>query len=218
MEKNKIMPVLEEFKTLYQKQKYQEAIKLLQKSKDKFEPGVYEYNLGLVFMRNDQLVQARIQFEKAKYNGFYSTELKEAMSEVTSRLEVKTLEQPSTFKDEFNSVVLQVPFDVYIFISLIFIFLVLWLYKKIDKYQTTILALFAILPTVFYYQYVARHEKIILLNDEFLYRGPSKMFEQIQLAPKGMKLFTGKDHNGWRFVESPESHKGWFKTDQVEKI
>jgi hypothetical protein len=91
-------------------------------------------------------------------------------------------------------------------------------YKKLDKYIRLIILFLGLLPTVFYFQHVNQHEKIIVLEDEYVYRGPSKMFEQIQIIPKGMKLFTGKNYNGWRYIVTPTSHQGWFTTNKVKSL
>lgn len=218
MENNKKLSKLKEFKALFEKQDYDGAIKFLDENKQNFDEGVYQYNLGLTYLKKGQLVEARVLFEKSKLNGFFSNEVDLALKEATSGLEVKTLEESSSFSDDFNNIVLQIPFDVYFLISLIFVAIVIGFYKKLDKYIRIIIFVFAMLPTVFYYQHVNQHEKIVVLEDQYVYRGPSKMFEQIQMIPKGMKLFTGKDHNGWRYIVTPQSHRGWFKSEKVESL
>ena len=218
MENTKNSEILAEFKTLYLKQEYDQAISLLKTNEEKFDKGLLEYNLGLLNLKKGNFVEARVLLEKAKLHGFYSNELNNALSEVKKNLDVSTLEASSTLSDDFNQVSLQVPFDAYLFVCLFFIVLVLGFYKKIDKYIRIILFVFAMLPIVFYFQHVKQHEKIIVLEDQYVYRGPSKMFEQTQLIPKGMKLLTGKNHNGWRYIVTPESHKGWFYSNDVENL
>lgn len=218
MEKSKDLSILDEFKVLFEKKDYQKAADFLHKHKDKFETGVFDYNLGLVYLKNNQFVKARVSLEKAKINGFYSNEVQAALSEVTESLDVKMLEEPTSFSDSFNSIVLQVPFDAYVFVTLFFVTISIATYKKFDKYIRLIIFVLGLLPTVFYFQHVNQHEKIIVLEDEYVYRGPSKMFEQIQIIPKGMKLFTGKNYNGWRYIVTPTSHQGWFTTNKVKSL
>ena len=87
-----------------------------------------------------------------------------------------------------------------------------------DKFIRIALLVIAFLPMSFYYLHVKDYNSIIVLEDQVVYRGPSAMFEQTQLIPKGMKILTGKTHNGWRYILSPNSHRGWFNTEKVEKL
>ena len=64
--------ILSDFKALYESKKYDEAIDLVTENRPLFEPGVYEFNLGTLFLAKKDFVKARINFEKSKDLGFRS--------------------------------------------------------------------------------------------------------------------------------------------------
>lgn len=218
MENSKNTQILNELKQSFEKKDYDAAIALINSNKTKFDPGVYEYNLGIAYYKKGDLVTARVWLEKAKGKGFYSNKLLSAIKEVSQELEVNRLEEAQGFNDSFSQFIASVPIDAYITLSLFFLVLLGIFFKKIDKYIRIILLVLAFLPVTFYGFYAKDFHSIIVLDDEIVYRGPSTMFEQIQLIPKGMKILTGQTYNGWRYIVSPSSHQGWFHTDKVEKL
>lgn len=218
MENNKNSQILTDMKLFFDKKDYKSVIQLLKSNSNKFDPGVYEYNLGIAYFKNNDLVNSRVWLEKAKQNGFLSSELNNALEEVSVKLEVNRLEESQSLNDSFNQFAVNTPVDAYFTISLLFLVLVAFFYKKIDKYIRVILLVIAFTPIAFYQLHVKNYRPIIVLEDQIVYRGPSAMFEQIQLIPKGMKLLTGKTHNGWRYIITPSSHQGWFNTDKVEDL
>lgn len=218
MENNKNTQILNNLKTYFEKAEYDSAINLIKTNKSAFEPGVYEFNLGIAYYKNNDLVVSRIWLEKAKQQGFLSSELNIALEEVTSKLEVYRLEESQSFSDSLNQFSVGVPVDAYYTISLVFLVIFVALYRKVDKYLKLLIIILAITPISYYQFHVKKYNSIIVLEDQVVYRGPSAMFEQIQLIPKGMKLLTGKTHNGWRYILTPSSHQGWFNTNKVEDL
>lgn len=210
--------ILSNFRESFESQKYDDAMSILKTNQLSFDPGVYEYNMALVYLKKEDFVNARINFEKAQINGFMSNELSIGLSKVREVLEVDRLEEPKGAQDTFNNIVIQIPFDIYIFASLSVGLLFLLLFKRIDKVLRIILLIISFMPLTFYYIYVNKFNTVVTYEDSIVYRGPSKMFEQIQIIPKGMKLITGEDHGGWKFIIVPESHKGWFFAENVEKL
>lgn len=218
MKNNQNTQILNDLKLFFKKGDYQSAIKLLKTNSSHFDPGIYEYNLGIAYFKNNKLVESRVLLEKAKQHGFLSNELKSSLKEVTRDLEVDRLEESQSFNDSFNKIAVEVPIDAYYSISLAFLVVLMIFYKKIDKYIRVLLLVIAFTPMAFYYLHVKNYNSTIVLENQIVYRGPSMMFEQIQLIPKGMKLITGKTHNGWRYILSPSSHQGWFNSDKVEDL
>lgn len=218
MENNKNSQILKQLKQFFDNEEYNSAVELIKANKDKFEPGVYEYNLGVAYYKNDSLVSSRVWFEKARQEGFISNELNGALEEVTTKLEVVRLEESQSFNDSFNSFAVNIPVDAYYTVTLLFLVLLAVFYKKIDKYIKVIILVISFLPMSFYHFHVKDFNSIIVLEDQVVYRGPSAMFEQTQIIPKGMKLLTSKTHGDWRYVLTPSSHRGWFKTKKVESL
>lgn len=218
MENNENTQILDQLKEKFNSEDFEAAIELIKSNKDSFEPGIYEYNLAIAYMKNNQFVEARVSLEEAKSNGFYSNELESALSEVKKSLEVYRLEESQNFNDTFTNVVTTVPIDLYITISLVFFVVFGVFFKKMDRYIKVVILILAFMPISFYGLFVKDYRSVVILEDQIVYSGPSQMFEQIQLIPKGMKLITGKTHNGWRYILSPSSHRGWVITDKVKKL
>lgn len=218
MENSKNTQILTQLKQNFENKNFDEVISLIEQNKESFDPGIYEYNIGIAYFKKGNLVDARVWFEKAKLKGFYSNELMTALKDVTSKLEVKRLEESQSIHDSFSNISTLLPVDVYVTLSLIFFVILGVFYKKMDKYIRLVVLVLAFMPLAFYFMYAKNYHSIIVLEDQIVFRGPSEMFEQTQLIPKGMKLITGKTHNGWRYILSPESHKGWFKSTKVEKL
>jgi len=110
------------------------------------------------------------------------------------------------------------PFDAYLTIALTTAVFYAILYRKLDKMVRVLMIVLVTIPLIFYSQYVNKYNAAIVLEDQVIYRGPSKMFEQIQLVPQGMKIYTGKEFEGWRYIIAPESHRGWFYSEKVEVL
>jgi hypothetical protein len=219
MNNNSNTNILKQFKSLYETQKYEDALTLLHQNKPMFDPGVYEFNIGLIYMKQDFYALARINFEKAKEFGFMTNELDSALTEVKDALDVTVLEQSSSASDSVNEVLFDLPKELFLSISILFLILFTLLYKRIGSMPLRILSLvITIFPIVFYLTVISDKSEVILLEDHAVRRGPSKMFEEVQLVPKGMKVFINDQVDGWNFIVHPKSHQGWIKTKSLEKI
>jgi uncharacterized protein YgiM (DUF1202 family) len=170
-------------------------------------------------MKQDFYALARINFEKAKEFGFMTNELDSALTEVKDALDVTVLEQSSSASDSINEVLFDLPKELFFSISILFLILFTLLYKKIGSLPLRVLSLvITIFPIVFYLTVISDKSEVILLEDHAVRRGPSKMFEEVQLVPKGMKVFINDQVDGWNFIVHPKSHQGWIKTKSLEKI
>jgi len=211
--------ILSQFKSLYGKENFEDALDLLKGSIGKFDDGVYHYNMGIVNLKLDKLPIARYHFEKSRKEGFYSPELERALALTKFELRVTNLEESSTPVDYINDVTLNIPMQAYITISAIFIlFFVLFYSKIVSKILKSFLVVLSLFPIVFYFVYPAKYNSQIAVDNLIIYSGPSKIFEQIQEVPEGMKVFTGEDFNGWKYIIHPDSHRGWVTTSKLEML
>ena len=47
-------------------------------------------------------------------------------------------------------------------------------------------------------------------NEVTIYRGPSKIFEELQVLPPGVRFIVTKESNRWRYIEYPKNFRGWI--------
>jgi len=219
MSNNSNTNILTEFRVFFNAGEYDKAKEVLISQKHLFDPGVYEYNLGIVNYKTGNLVSARVNFEKAQIKGFYSKEVKEALKEVKSELGVISLEEVSSPLNSFKSFSYQVPVEIYLSITLLFAILFTIFRKSVtSKILRVFIFIIILLPTIFFYKEVQMKKVEVAKEEHFVFAGPSKMFEQVQLIPAGMKIITGKEVPGWKYIEIPESHSGWIEDTQLERL
>lgn len=219
MNNNSNINILNEFKTVFEAGKYEDALTLLHQNKLKFEPGVYEYNIGLIYYKQEHYTLARINFEKSKDLGFMSTDLEIALNQVKTHLDVMVLEESSSTSDQVNEVLYDTPREFFFSITVLLLIIFIFIYKKLELIPVRIISLIvAIFPTIFFLLVLNGKTEVIFLEDQVVRRGPSTMFEEVQLAPKGMKVYIDKNIDGWNLIVHPKSHQGWIKTNAMETI
>jgi hypothetical protein len=219
MNNNSNTNILSEFKSFYENKNYEDALTLLHENRPKFDPGVYEYNIGLIYMKQDHYVLARINFEKAKEFGFMTNELNSALNEAKSALQVTVLEDSSSTSDSFNEVLFDLPKEIFFSVSILLLIVFTMLYKRLGSLPIKLVGfIVTVFPIVFYFIVISNKSEVVLLEDHAVRRGPSTMFEEVQLVPKGMKVFINDEVEGWNFIVHPKSHQGWIKTKSLERI
>jgi hypothetical protein len=219
MNNNSNTNILSEFKSLYENKNYEDALSLLHENKPMFDPGIYEFNIGLIYMKQEYYVLARINFEKAKELGFMTNELNSALSIVKDNLEVTVLEENSSVSDNVNDILFDLPKELFFSTSILLLILFTVFYKKMSSRTLRVISLIIItFPIIFFFTVIDGKSEVILLDDHIVRRGPSKMFEEVQVAPKGMKVFINDQVDGWNFIVHPKSHQGWIKTKSLEKL
>jgi hypothetical protein len=218
MEKSEMEQVLKEFKKYYDTSQYDSAYELLMQNQNSFDPGVWHYNIAIVSLKNNKPVKARIHLEKAKKSGLYSNELNEALRDTTEKLQVRSIESASDWADNFNLAISQTPYDVFLTVALIFFIILIIMVKKLKGVAKWLMIIPVIVPLFFYYFYVRHFNTLITYQNEIVYNGPSQMFDQVQLLPRGTKFITSKRYEQWYFIIYPSSHQGWVMPKKVEQL
>lgn len=219
MSDNSNTKILDEFKSVYESKNYEQALNILHENKAQFEPGVYEYNIGLVYLKQGYYALARINFEKAKSLGFMSNELDAALSITKENLAVRQIEDSSSFSDKLNEVLFDTPSELFFSATVLLLIGFILTYRKLAVAPVRVLVLIiALFPSVFYTVVIDGKSKVITLEEHVVRRGPSKIFEEIQIVPKGMRVFINPKVDGWNYIVHPKSHEGWVKLKGVERI
>ena len=208
--------MMKDLKNYIDNKDYDSALELLKSSKD-LETPILNYNLGFLFFQKEDYVQARTYLEKAQYGGLRTKELKQALFKVKAELGIQNLENSYTTKDEVMMKTLGHHEDV--FLALIgFILLGTLALGILGKRFLCAICSFVFVGAMGFYFYIQAFSIQINKEEIFVYQGPSKIFEQIQVISPGVKLITKKGKGDWSFISYPEMYRGWLFKSKVNKL
>lgn len=209
--------VLKSLETLYTQSKYQEAIDLLLKNKGSFEPGVFHYNLGSLYLKQKDLAVARFHLEKAYHSGFQTQEVTNNLKVVESGLNLSTLEDSgNTLTDGFYQVIFAP--NAYVVTYLLFFALFLVWVKKVKNLSwiwLSSLAILFLLPAAMKIWWNKDLNMAITLKGTQSKEGPSGIFENNHDLPAGVKLIVTKPKEGWYFIQHPSHLSGWVRHEDI---
>ncbi len=203
---------------LYLKGDYQEAQKVLLANKDQFEPGVFHYNLGTTLMKMGNFAAGRYHLEKALKNGYVDTKVLHNLSVAKGHLGVSDIESSKKPLDMLLSISLDIPFSLYLSLTLFFALFVILLYKlkKIVKSYVLVGALIlSLLPVLYSLFFIGQYNYAVALSDTPLREGPSQIYGEISKVKAGSKFIVGEMQDGWYYIQSPNFLAGWVKKDDI---
>jgi len=214
------MNVVKEFQNSVEAQDYNKALFVLINNKDKFEPSVHEYNLGVLWAKKEKFVESRIHLEKAKSMGLINSDVVKNLEVVKDQLGVSYIEQVNSYESKALDFTLSLNLYTPLLMSSILLIAILISIKNMVNSITLGLSLIlAALPSIGYL-YVKDHFQVNIVREEVSVRkGPSKIFDEIQNLPAGMRIIT-KKNNGkdWYYVVVPKSHAGWISEPEMETL
>ena len=206
------MEVQLKYKSLFEKGKHTEAIQLLMKQKDQFDPAIYHYNLGVNLAFVNELPLSRYHLENAQNLGFKSIKSQAILEKVKDDLGVIGVEDKSSFSEHVVSYSLDASIATGVNISLVLLLLFLIKLKSISKtWLKIIIPLVCFLPLLGQYYIQRNFNHAIALEKLEVLRGPSTIFEQTQEVIPGMSFITSGIAGEWIYIYSPSSHRGWIK-------
>ena len=199
--------------------------KLIQ-SKEKFDPGVFHYNLGTVLAKEGRLSASRYNLEKALHKGFIDSRVVGNLRAVKSVLMAKDLESSeAAWSDRTLNFALNVPQPLFLTSTLLLLLgaLLLIHFKKVGKVMgkggrpVLIGGLFtlALVPFLVSQLYLKNIDYAINLEETILREGPSEIYPEIMALDAGSKFIIGDENNGWAFIESPNFLSGWVRRDKL---
>ena len=207
----------------YKKEKYDEAISLYQKHLiSGHESSELYYNLGNCYFKKDDFAEAIWHYEKSLKLS-KDQETIENLNLAKDKLKTVVNTLPPSFLDKiFYEIINLISFDQWRIITIIFPWLILFLYlirSKIRKfYQAMQISLFAItlcLLTITYFSYheVFKKEAIIFTNTSAKSEPTTNNKNKSLFSlPKGSKIeIIGKDGD-WLKVKNEGNLKGWIKS------
>ena len=212
----KLNPKLTQFKQLFEQKKFDEAIVELKSLRLDIDPGLYEFNLATIYLKKEDFFNARKYFEKAKDLGFLSNETQAGLEKSKELLEVKLLEAPMDFQSGIEKMILTSSLELFVVVSLLLGMPVL--IGRLNKYLRVSFLILSFIPISFYYKEVKQYSRLIATDTILVLEGPSRMFEEVQVLPRGMVFIVKEKVEGWLKVQYPKSHIGWIKNSKTEKL
>lgn len=209
--------LLKSFESLYQSEKYSDAVDLLLKNKSLFAEGIFHYNLGTIYAKKNEFGIARYHFEKAKKYGYSSSELKNNQKYILKN--IQTYQSENTLGgivDNYYRVLTLPNSSLFIFTLVILnMFIFLRLINKIGKkfFFTTIAFIFVFSGTLFYLKKEIKEG--IILKSTSIKEGPSKIFKDYKTINAGEKIIIEKVKDGFMLVGFPEEYTGWIQVNDI---
>lgn len=213
------MSIIVEFENLVNAKQYDKALGFLLQNKEAFEPGVFFYNKGVLEARREDLVAARVSFEKSIKEGYLNNDLIKNLEMTKNNLGVDYLER----SDDFESNILHTTLDLSIYTPIIFtsvllIALITMLKNIKSAFILPVILVISSLPTVYYLYLKENYYKAVILEDAIIRRGPSEIFEEQQELPSGMLIILKKNESKWSHIVSPKSHRGWINNVEMDEL
>ncbi len=198
---------LEKFNTYLKEKNWNEASGYLEslnlpKNLELFNKAYLSYVKG-------DLPQAKLFLEKAKYSGLFSDELASAKALVQTKLEISEFENSLELSDKLHLESLSVPPLFFIVVGLIFSVLAVSSFIKKSWFILICTAALGV-GTFAYNHSLKKYDLFISSENQNVFLGPSKIFEQVQVLPKGIKYSISKKSKQWYHIESPREFRGWI--------
>lgn len=216
MKKPHVETLQNEFKKLVELEKFDLAENLLT-GQDIFDPLIKNYNFALLKYKQNDLLGAHIELMKSYKGGLYHTDGKVLKEKIEQQLGLSPVVNSYSLVDTalLKGSVLGNVFFINITLILIGTSLLLALLKK--KVFSSFLLLTGLLVGGFAFV-LGEINYGIIKSEEPIWDGPSKIFEQIQLAPAGAELIYEQKKKDWVYVSYPESLRGWIYQGKIEKL
>ena len=206
---------MDELKSMLEKKQYDEALDLLAKSQGELSADSYLYNRGLIFEKKNNLIKARLNYEKAQNLGLRDQKLDQSLNRVYENLGVSYLEEARSFEHHFIQSSLDIPISFALFAFLLILVSCIYLGKSLKKLTRVFLLIVLVIPFI-YGSYIRLNYSYALANGDVALRlGPSHSMERIIDLPSGLKVIVKKKtQRGWTEVYFPEEFKGWVQNNQ----
>lgn len=172
------------------------------------------YNQAYIFYQQGKTVDALKLLEEAKFSGYFSENTVKAIQQIKEELGTLQIESDFSTLEKTLFEVKSMPSDFLPSIGSILLIVMLScliIKRYIIASFVTLIALGTIVLSVYISQFEVKYN----LKDITVYKGPSKIFEAVQIVPAGMKLIFTKTDADWVFIEHPKDFQGWVFRPKV---
>ncbi len=202
----------------YTKAEYDKGIELLLKNKDKFDTGLFHYNLGTFFLKKENFAVARFHLEKAAKLGFVNKSVYNNLNYAQEKLNVVMLEKSDQIIENVLYRFLDYGSSLYLNIALLLGVLILLL-QRFKVITSNIKVIFIIVlffvPFLFSIYSQKNFKYAIILRSSVVREGPSGIFPKTKDVAAGLKVIVDKTVDGWSFIKYPDAAVGWIDKNEI---
>lgn len=199
---------MSKLKQLVVQKKFQDAYAYLRSLN--LDGPILNFNLAYVKFYEGKPAEARGLLEKVKYNGMFSREVNSSLNFLKHELGIKNLEMEYS---KIDSSIIELssfpPFVLPSITAILGIVFLLLLQKSKRIFAAFIFIL--IVSTIAMYSVVYSFRVEINQQEVTIYKGPSKIFEQVQVLPIGARFISTKESGEWKYIEYPQILRGWIR-------
>lgn len=203
---------MNELNSLLAEGKLEKAKEIINQSQQ--EQPIKFFNLSLVEFKQENFAKSFYYLEKAQSQGLISKEVFDAKSKLIAKLGTKSIINSYSLK---SSVFLYAyGYDANIFITTVILitFLATVLIRKTKYLIGGGVLIPAVLIGSFYFNLKSLNGGVTV-DAQPIYRGPSRIFEQVSILPSGIKVLYEENGKDWKYIKYPESLKGWIYKGKV---
>jgi hypothetical protein len=206
---------MEKYKELLANKKFDEALNFLKK--EDLDLPIKYYNMAYTFYEKKEPVKALVYLERAKKEGLFSEEIESAQLKIKSELGINLIESDYSIKDSvfLNSTLIKS--DTLLAGAGVLVLLTIFLTHKLNKFLGAILLVPLIALCSFYYL-TMNLNPVISLEEASVFRGPSRIFEEVTKVPLGAKVIYSEKNKKWKYIKYPESLRGWVYEHKAIKL
>lgn len=217
LEDTTIEDVLKTVEALYAQKDYEKALKTLESNKDSVSSGLWHYNMGTVHGKLGHWAMARFHFLKADLAGFRSTEASANAKLTESMLGTEKLEKPTSTSDYLIKVALFSSEGLLTTLSLCLLIAgLIGFWKKASiKVLASFLAMALVVTGASFW--IRSWDRVIVIDKQSVYEGPSAIFASRDEVPEGVVLITSPQGE-WREVIFPSRFQGWIKNIGLKEL
>jgi hypothetical protein len=201
-----------QLKDLIDKQDFDGAISYLEENAN-IPENLRQYNLGYLFYKKGNFVQAKLHLEKAKVAGMFSTDISKALKKVNQELQIEYIESELSWGESFFFTLKSLDFYHVTMVYLVLLVLLFW--GTIKRWKVFLgIVLLSLFGGGALHFYLNQYSLIYLKKEQVVRQGPSLIFEELALIPAGMKILYDRESQDWLYVHYPRQFEGWLKKEK----
>ncbi len=210
--------LLQSVQSLYLEGDYQGAIETLTQGGEQLGQGLFHFNLGTLYLKNEQWGLGRYHLEKALKAGLVSEAQYHNLRLASSQPGLANLATSPQWSERALNTALSVPQDFYFLCSLGLTILGLFFLRRSASFSWGKvfggLGL-ACLPSAFCLFFLAELKEAVVLKDSPIREGPSQIYAESITLQEGSKIVVGKRSGNWYFIKYPRRMGGWVAQDHL---
>ena len=198
------------FREFYDQKYYANAELFLRENTDAMPAGVWNYNLGTVLARKNDLPLARFHFLQAKNLGFRTEGLEENLQYVEEKLEIPKWEAPLSLEDYSKKTALWAQGGFFTTLALVILIMgiIHFMRTKLAR-LIPLYGLMMLIPLGMNF-WVESWESYLVKDSQLVMEGPSAIFSPKGEIPAGVRVLT-KRRGDWLKVIYPSRFEGWIR-------